>query len=126
MSDLLSDTDLTRMRALQARSFDLTATVTRLVFSDDGAGGQLPGTPTTFTSACRISGHKSALGEQIVAGAMQGAGLWDITFPALTDIRLEDRVTIVHSPTDTRSYEVINAYAPKSRETARQVLAVQR
>ncbi len=126
MSDLLSDADITRARALQARSFDLTATVTRLVFADDGAGGQLPGTPTTFTSPCRIAGHKSALGEQIVAGAMQGAGLWDITFPALTDIRLEDRVTIVHSSTDTRSYEVINAYAPKSRETARQVLAVER
>ena len=126
MSDLLSDADIARARALQARSFDLTATVTRLVMVDDGAGGQLPGTPTTFTSPCRISGHKSALGEQIVAGAMQGAGLFDITFPALTDIRLEDRITIVFSGTETKSYEVINAYSPKSRETARQVLAVER
>ena len=126
MSDLLSDADIARARALQARSFDLTATVTRLVMTDDGAGGQLPGTPTTFTSPCRIAGHKSALGEQIVAGAMQGAGLFDVTFPALTDVRLEDRITIVFSPTDTRNFEVINAYAPKSRETARQVLCVQR
>jgi len=126
VSNLLSDADIARARALQARSFDLTATVTRLVFADDGAGGQLPGTPTTFTSPCRISGHKSALGEQMVGGALQGAGLWDITFPALTDIRLEDRVTIVHSSTDTRSYEVMNMSAPKSRETARQVLAVER
>ena len=126
MSDLLSDADIARARALQARSFDLTATVTRLVMVDDGAGGQLPGTPTTFTSPCRISGHKSALGEQIVGGAMQAAGLFDVTFPALTDVRLEDRITIVFSGTETKSYEVINAYSPKSRETARQVLAVER
>jgi len=126
VSGLLSDTDLTRMRALQARSFDLTATVTRLVFSDDGAGGQLPATPTTFTSACRISGHKSALGEQMVGGALQGAGLFDATFPALTDIRLADRFTVVFSATETKSYEVISAYSPKSRETARVVLCVER
>lgn len=126
MSDLLSDGALARARALQERTFDLTATVTRLVFVDDGGGGQLPGTPTTFTSPCRVSGHKSALGEQIVGGAMQGAGIWDIAFPALTDVRLEDRITVVFSATDTRHYEVINAYAPKSRETARQVLAVER
>lgn len=126
MSDLLSDTDIERARALQARSFDLTATVTRLVTTDDGAGGQLPGTPTTFTSACRIAGHKSALGEQMVGGALQGAGLFDVTFPALTDVRLEDRLTIVFSATETKQFEVINAYAPKSRETARVVLCVER
>lgn len=126
MSDLLSDGAIAKARALQERTFDLTATITRLVEVDDGAGGTLPGTPTTFTSPCRVSGHKSAIGEQIVAGAMQGAGLFDITFPALTDIRLEDRITIVFSATDTRNFEVINAYAPKSRETARQVLCVLR
>jgi hypothetical protein len=126
VSDLISDGVIAQARRLQERTFDLTATITRLVMIDDGGGGQLPGEPVEFTSPCRISGHKSAVGEQIVGGAMQGAGLWDITFPALTDIRLEDRITIVFSATDTRSYEVINAYAPKSRETARQVLAIQR
>ncbi|MGP1664478.1 MAG: hypothetical protein ACTS5I_00895 [Rhodanobacter sp.] len=126
MSDLLSDGALAQARALQAKTFDLVATITRLVEVDDGAGGTLPGTPVTTTSPCRVSGHKSAIGEQIVGGAMQGAGLWDITFPALTDIRLEDRITVVFSPTNTRNYEVVNAYAPKSRETARVVLAVER
>lgn len=123
---MLSDADLARARALQAKSFDLTATILREVMIDDGGGGTYPGDPITIATPCRISEHKSAAGEVVVAGVLQGANLFDLTFPALTDIRLADRVTIVFSATETRSYEVLNMSAPKSRETARVVLVQER
>ena len=103
------------------RAFDKTATITRLVNTPDGAGGWLPATPTTSTSVCRLAPHKSALSEELEASLVQGKGIWDITFPALTDIRYADRVTI-----DEQGYEVISRYAPKSRETARVMLCVER
>lgn len=118
---MLSDADLARARELQNRTFDLTATVTRLVTIDDGAGGTLPGVPVTFTSPCRLSPHKAADREAVVAGAVQGVNLWDVTFPALTTVGYADRITI-----GTQEFEVISRYAPKSRETARVVLCVMR
>lgn len=125
-SPIVSDATLVQARAMQARTFDLTATVTREVLIDDGGGGTYPGTSVIFQTPCRISGHKSAAGEVMVAGVLQGQSLFDITMPALTDIRLADRITIVFSATDTRTYEVLNMSAPKSRETARTVLAQER
>ena len=124
--DIVPTAVISKARALQERTFDLTAMITREVMVDDGAGGELPGTPETYTFPCRISEHKSASGERVVAGAIEGASLFDITVPALTDIRLGDDITIVFSATDTRHYEVMNMSAPKSRETARVVLAQQR
>lgn len=118
---LLTDADLTRARALQNRTFDLTATITRPTTIDDGGGGTLPGPDVITTSPCRLSPHKAADREAIVAGAVQGVGLWDITFPALTDVGFADRITI-----GAQGYEVISRYGPKSRETARVVLCVQR
>lgn len=118
---MLSATELAMMRATQALTFDLTATITRLVSSDDSAGGQLPSTPTTSTSPCRLAPHRSALSEEVEAALIQGKSLWDITFPALTDVRYQDRITI-----SGQEYEVISRYAPKSRETARTVLCVER
>jgi hypothetical protein len=118
---MLSAAELAMMRATQALTFDLTATITRLVSSEDGAGGQLPATPTTSTSACRLAPHKSALSEEVEAAMIQGKALWDITFPALTDVRYQDRIAI-----GGQEYEVISRYGPKSRETARMVLCVER
>jgi hypothetical protein len=118
---IITDAMIEQARALQARTFDELATITRLVWIDDGAGGQYPGTPVTISVPCRLSGHVSAAGEQVVGGALVGGSLWDITFPALTEILLSDRIEI-----DGTMYEVVNAYAPKSRETARVILAVKR
>lgn len=118
---MLTAAELAIMRGMQNRRFDLTATITRPSVTDDGAGGTLPGTTTTFTSLCCRAPHKAADGEAVVAGNIQGTGLWDITFPALTDVRGADQITI-----DGQGYEVISHYAPKSRETARMVLCVER
>lgn len=118
---MLSAGELAIMRGIQNKRFDLTATITRSTGTDDGAGGTLPGSPTTFTSPCCRAPHKASDRENMVAGNIQGSGVWDITFPALTDIRDADRITI-----DGQGYEVISHYAPKSRETARMVLCVER
>jgi hypothetical protein len=119
---MLLAADLTRMRAVQALTFDLTATITRPSGgTDDGAGGRLPTSPATSTSPCRLAPHRGEKGEEVVAGAIQGMNQWDITFPALTDVQSKDRITI-----GTKSYEVISLRAPSSRETARTVLCVER
>lgn len=118
---MLTAAELAMMRSTQSQRFDLTATVSRPNGTTDNAGGALPSAPTTFDSACCRTPHKSALGEEVEAGAIQGKGLWDITFPALTDARLQDQITI-----GSQSYEVVKLDAPKSRETARVVLCVER
>lgn len=123
---IITDSMITQARALQARTFDLQAVITRQVWIDDGAGGTYPGDPVLINVACRISEHKSAAGEQLVAGALVGQSLFDVTFPAGTDVRLADRFSITFSGGDTRSYEVLNMSAPKSRETARVVLCQER
>lgn len=113
---------LTLERTLQNATFDLVATITRPgTGTDDGEGGIIPGTSTTFTSPCRLIPRRSEKGEALAASALRAGTVWNITFPALTDIRLNDRITI-----NDLSYEVIARYAPKSRETARTVLCVER
>jgi hypothetical protein len=119
---MLTTAELSIFRSTQVLRFDLTATVTRpAAGTDDGEGGKLPASPTTFTSACCRAAHKAADREEVVAAKIQGRSVWDITFPALTDVRLTDRITI-----EGKDYEVISLYAPKSRETARMILAVER
>ena len=118
---LVNAATLAQVRAMQALTFDKTATVTRAVYVDDGEGGTLPGTPITFTSPCRLSPNKTADSEAVIAGAIDTTGMWEITFPALTDIRASDDITV-----DGKSFEIARVYGPKSRETARVVLAVEK
>lgn len=118
---MLSASDLARVRAVQALTFDLTATVSHPNYTDDGAGGRLPAAPTTFTVPCRRASHRSTEGETIVAERVQGRELWDITFPAGTDIRQESIITI-----GSQGYEVVSKRGPRSWETALVVLCVER
>lgn len=118
---LVNAVTLAQVRSMQALTFDKTATVTRATWIDDGAGGTLPGTPVTFAVACRLSPNKTADSEAVLAGAIDTTGMWEITFPALTDIRADDDITV-----DGKSFEIARVYGPKSRETARVVLAVER
>jgi hypothetical protein len=46
---MLTPAELAIFRGTQALRFDLTGTISRQGGTDDGAGGQLPGAPTTFT-----------------------------------------------------------------------------
>jgi hypothetical protein len=109
------------MRAFQALTFDKTATITRAVYVDDGAGGTVPGTPITFTSSCRLSPNKTADSEAVLAGRIDTTGMWEITFPALTDIRASDDITV-----GSQQFEIARVYGPKSRESARMVLAIEK
>jgi hypothetical protein len=118
---MLNSAELAIQRATQNRRFDLVATIERPNGTDDGAGGLLPAAPTTFTSPCCRAPRNSAVGERVEAAKIQGQTVWEITFPALTDVRLEDRIRI-----EGVGYEVIANFGPKSRETARMVLCVQR
>lgn len=118
---LLTPAELAIFRTTQLMRFDLTATIERPGGTEDSSGGFLPGSPTTFTSPCCITPHRAAQQETLVGAELQGQALWDISFPALTDIKQTDQITV-----DGQGYEVVSLQAPKSRETARVVLCVER
>lgn len=118
---MLAASDLARMRAAQATTFDLTATVSHPNFTDDGEGGRLPAAATTFAAACRLAPHKTADGEMLVAERFQGKALWDITFATGTDIHADSTITI-----GARGLEVASRRGPHTLDTALVVLCVER
>lgn len=119
---MLSSAELTATRATQATTFDQTGVIKRKTGSDDGAGGSLPGTPTTVaTVACRLGPSQTSDREEIVAAGIQSMTVWRITVPQGTDIRRTDYVEI-----GSRAFEVMAVYGPRTNETARVALGVER
>ena len=119
---MLTTAEMAIMRSTQQGRFDRTATIVRAgTGTDDGAGGRLDSPPLTATVPCSVRPRNSAQPEKVAGAMIQPATQFDITFPALTDVRPEDEVTI-----EGRTYAVVSVYGPASRETARMVLAVER
>ncbi len=116
---MLSTAELTDMRALQALTFDQVATVTRRTYTDDGAGGQTESTSTS-SLPCRVA-PASAGQRQMLAGQNAELPAWRVTFAALADVRLTDRISVAG-----HNLEVVAVLGTESRETARVVLGVQR
>lgn len=109
---MLSDSELEQMRADQLATMTETATVTRRSTVSDGAGGGVQ-TETTFTLPCRRTIMRAGQGEALASGQFVQGQNWRVTFPALSDIRQGDGLTI-----DGKRYEVIAVLGPKTRGTA--------
>lgn len=120
---MLTSAELTALRATQALTLDLTAVITRGGgTTSDGAGGTVQTAATTVaTVACRLAPAQTADREALVAGGLQAQAAWRIAVPQGTDVRRTDRLTI-----GTRVFEVISVYGPRSYETARVALCVER
>lgn len=116
---MLTTAELTDMRATQALTLDQTATVTRRVYADDGAGGSTEST-TTASLPCRVA-PASGGQRQMLGGQFAELSVWRVTFAALADVRKNDKVDVLG-----KKLEVQLVMGPESRETARVTLCVER
>jgi head-tail adaptor len=114
---MLSDADLEDMRATQAAALPESATITRFTFVSDGMGGQIETPAVAGTPACRVGPGKAS--ERVIAGRLTVVTVFPVTFPAGTDVRSSDRITV-----GTRTFEVIGDGA-HALETARRVECVE-
>lgn len=116
---MITTAELADMRAVQALTLTEAATVKRHTLASDGQGGVSETWATVATVGCRVSpitsNDERLLGGRLVEGVMQR-----VTLPALTDVRLADRIGV-----GGREFEVL-AVALHSQETARVVVCVER
>ena len=117
---------VSRLRRRSARLMPNSAAISRSVLSDDGAGGRLT-TWTTVTAAvdCRLTklslrdvqrlAGSQAFGEQ--TERVDVAKLVRVVFPAETDVRTDDRITV-----SSVSYQVLDVNSALSHEVHRETL----
>jgi hypothetical protein len=109
---MLTDAQLTAMRAVQAEAMTQTATITRLAQSSDDMGGYTEESSTS-TAACRIAPTLNMPDATIYAGRLQEGLPWRVYLPAGTDVREGDRLTV-----GSKTLEVLGILAPHTYETA--------
>jgi hypothetical protein len=119
---MLTTAQMTAVRAAQAQTFDLTATIRRRTVSQDATTKRVSETTSAVgTMPCRLAPGKASDRERIEAGRVVSGTIWRITGAAETDVRLNDQLTI-----GSRTFEVIAVWGAESRETARVCLCVER
>ncbi len=72
------------------------------------------------TIAVRRAPAGYAPAERLIAGRLSSAAAWVFTFPALTDVRADDRIVM-----DGITYEVAGIAGPRTDEITRRVVALQ-
>lgn len=117
---MLSATELATMREVQALTMQTACTIVRRAWVADGLGGQTE-TTTTTPAVCRIAASANMPDYQLVGGRVNEAALWRATFPAGTDVRKTDLLTI-----GERAFEVLGILAPSTYETARVCVCVEK
>jgi SPP1 family predicted phage head-tail adaptor len=91
---MLSEDQLTAMRALAATTFDQTATVQRPTRAPDGAGGLSETLATVATDVgCRI-GQPATANERLIAEQLQLPVTHVLTFAHDADVRVGDVLVI--------------------------------
>ena len=95
------------------------ALVRRRTLASDGMGGNSETWATAATIACRIS-PVTGRDQALLGGRTLENAVMRVTVPALTDVRLADRVHV-----GSRQFEVL-AVAGHSWETARVVVCEER
>lgn len=109
---MLTDAQMTAMRAAQEAAMTQTATITRLTKSSDDMGGYTQET-STATAACRIAPTLNMPDATIYAGRLQEGLPWRVYFPTGTDVLEGDRLTV-----GSKDFEVLGILAPHTYETA--------
>lgn len=118
---MLTAAQLAATWAAQAQTFDKTATIRRRTVSQDAALRAVETPSVVGTMPCRIAPGKASDRERIEAGRVVSGTIWRVTGSALTDVRLNDELTI-----GSRTFEVVGVWGEESRETARVCLCVER
>ena len=110
---MLTSDELAQVRATQGLTMLNQGTIYRLSRTSDGMGGTSEVWTSVLTIPCRVSAG-SASDSSVLAGQLRERAPWRVTVPALTDIRVTDRIQV-----DGRTLEVVGIDAPSTYETAR-------
>jgi len=124
MSPLLTDAELSSMRATETGTLPDTGTVFQMVRVDDGRGGfTTAGTPRSGgTVACRVSQTGAASGGDTARSWRDqwvDDPLWDIVLPYGTTVQDEDRIAT------GGLWYAVESIVEQSWETAVHVIASQ-
>jgi SPP1 family predicted phage head-tail adaptor len=112
---VISDAELTDMRALADDFFPDTCTIQTRTESVDALGGVTESWANTYTSvACRLDPVYAGQGEQISNMVLEGESRWMLNIPYDQAISVEDRV--IH---DSKTYEVTVVIDTQSYRTIR-------
>lgn len=114
---MLTADDLTAMQATLDGSLPDSATIKRLTRTSDGAGGYSEAWNAVGAAvACRVSPLGSAA-ERELATKLSATLPWVLTFPDLTDVTAQDRITV-----GVRTFQAVGVLAARTWEISRRVL----
>jgi head-tail adaptor len=100
------------MRSTVDASLPDTAVIRRSTYVSDGGGGGSVTWNAVGTISCRLAPKTG--NERLVADRIAADANWTATFPAQTDVTVEDRVGV-----GVASFEVVAVSAPRSFELSR-------
>lgn len=124
----LSAAQLTPLRTTVTKTLPDTCTVRRKSGEvSDNAGGWTPtyaAVGALTNVACRVTPGQVGIGgtEQVRTDRIVADADWVITFPALSDVRVDDVVdATIAEQSSTRTFEVQSVAGPTSQEVLRRV-----
>jgi len=112
MSCFLTAEELACMQGALASTFPDTATIIRRTYTDDDMGGQVLASQTSLAASVYLTPLGGS--ESEITDRLSSRATWIAKFPAQTDVRVADLVTILGS-----TFEVDDVWAPRSLETYR-------
>lgn len=117
---MLSTSDIAAMRTALTASMPDSVAISRATSVSDGYGGLTETWATVATVAGRVSPTGYAPDERAVAQRLGNVSSWVVTMPALTDVRVTDRLAV-----GSRTFEVKEVLGPRSYEVSRRVVCVE-
>lgn len=115
MTSVVTDSELTKMRAMADDYFPDTCTIQTRTETVDGLGGVVHTWANTYTSvACRLDPVYADRSERVSSGVLEGESAWMLNIPYDQAISVEDRV--IH---DGKTYEVAAVVDTQSYRTIR-------
>lgn len=117
---MLSDADLSAMRAQAESAMPETVEIRRKTEVGDGAGGFTEQWSVIATVSGRIAPTGSQPQERVVAEKLSVVSPWTVTLPAGVDVTVSDRLVI-----GGRTLEAVAVLAPRSWEISRRVLCAE-
>ncbi len=114
---MLTEADLSIMRAAQERAMPDTCTVQRVTLTDDGYGSHTEKWDDVASYRCRLSPVASPK-ELLLAGQTAQVADWMVTLPHGVDVKVSDRIII-----GTRVLEVTGVVQGSNWQTALRVTA---
>ena len=113
---MLSATELGAMRAAVEASLPDMCEVQRVTLAAGSYGEQTESWKSIATVACRVAPAGGLPQERVMAERLGNVSTWTVTLPALTDVRVGDRLLV-----GTRTFAVAGVLA-RSEEIVRRVV----